>query len=120
MLVSLFIGIWIARYLGPTEYGIFSYANAFVALFTVFATLGMNDIVIKKLVKDVNKRDYLLGTSFYLKVLGSLFALVICGFVTKAIESDQNTRTYIMIIATSMLFQNFNVIDLYFQSKSSK
>ena len=45
MVVGLFVGVWVARYLGPERYGLFSYAQSFVGLFTAIATLGLNGIV---------------------------------------------------------------------------
>ena len=37
MIVALFIGVWVARYLGPEQFGLLSYAQSFVALFAVIA-----------------------------------------------------------------------------------
>ena len=39
MVVGLFVGVWIARYLGPEQFGTFSYAQSFVGLFSAIATL---------------------------------------------------------------------------------
>ncbi len=39
MVVGLFVGIWVARYLGPEQFGLFSYAQSFVGLFTTISTL---------------------------------------------------------------------------------
>ena len=72
MIVSLFVGIYVARYLGPERFGLLSYANSFVGLFTAIATLGLDGIVVRELVKLPGQRDKLLGTSFLLKVAGSL------------------------------------------------
>jgi O-antigen/teichoic acid export membrane protein len=117
MVVGLFVGIWVARYLGPEKFGLFSYAQSFVGLFTAFATLGLDGIVIRELVKDESKRDELLGTAFWLKVLGAFITL---GFLTIAIAfttNDHFTNIIIFIIASATIFQSFNVIDMYFQSK---
>ena len=56
MIVGLFVGIWVARYLGPEQFGLLSYAGAFVGLFTAFATLGLDGIVVRELVKDESRR----------------------------------------------------------------
>ena len=47
---GLFIGIWIARYLGPSDFGVLNYALAYVAFFQVFVNLGLNQIVVRELV----------------------------------------------------------------------
>ncbi|WP_432772791.1 hypothetical protein [Francisella salimarina] len=41
MVVGLFVGVWIARYLGPKQFGVFSYAQSFVALFFCFCNLRL-------------------------------------------------------------------------------
>ena len=41
----LFVGVYLARYLGPTEYGVLNYALSFVGLFIVFSTLGLDNIM---------------------------------------------------------------------------
>ena len=72
MAVSLFVGIYVARYLGPENYGLLSYANSFVGIFVALATLGLDDIVVRELVKNPEQREELLGTSFLLKIVGAV------------------------------------------------
>lgn len=67
MVVGLFVGVWVARYLGPDKFGLLSYAGSFVGLFTAIATLGLDGIVVRELVKHPQKENELLGTAFYLK-----------------------------------------------------
>ena len=52
MLIGLFIGIWVARYLGPQEFGLLSYSLSFFGVFLVFSSLGMDEIVVRNLVKS--------------------------------------------------------------------
>ena len=49
MIISLFVGIYVARYLGPDLFGLLSYTNSFVGLFLAIATLGIESIVIREL-----------------------------------------------------------------------
>lgn len=44
---GLFVGVWVARYLGPDLFGVFSYALAFVAMFGAVSRLGMDQVVIR-------------------------------------------------------------------------
>ena len=53
VVIGLFIGVWVARYLGPEKYGLLSYAQSFVGLFTAIATLGLDGIVVRELVYDI-------------------------------------------------------------------
>jgi len=117
MVVGLFVGIWVARYLGPEQFGLFSYAQSFVGLFTAFATLGLDGIVIRELVKDESRRDSLLGTAFRLKLIGVLLVLIALAVAVKLSHQDSLTTLLIFIVASATIFQSFNVIDFYFQSK---
>jgi len=117
MMVGLFVGVWIARYLGPEQFGLFSYAQSFVGLFTAIATLGLDGIVVRELVKDENRKDELIGTAFWLKVIGAFGVLLILAIAINFTSNDTYTNTLVFIIASATIFQSFNVVDLYFQSK---
>ena len=47
MVLSLFVGVLSARYLGPSNYGLINYASSLVSFFMSFCTLGINSIIIK-------------------------------------------------------------------------
>lgn len=117
MLVGLFVGIWIARYLEPEQFGLFSYAQSFVGLFTAFATLGLDGIVVRELVKGESRRDILLGTVFWLKLIGAFLVLIFLAIAVNFTSNDHYTNKLIFIIASATIFQSFNVVDFYFQSK---
>ena len=117
MTLGLFVGIWVARYLGPEKFGLFNYAQSFVALFTAIATLGLDGIVIRELIKDETQRDKLLGTAFILKLIGATLVLSLLAVSVFLQSNDYQTNSLIFIIASATIFQSFNVIDFYFQSK---
>jgi len=117
MTVNLFVFVWIARYLGPEQFGLLSYSIAFVGLFSVFASLGLDEIIVSKLVQNKIKVSEIIGTSFVLKLLAAFFLLVSMSSILFTLFSDQQTNIFILIITTSLIFQSFNVIDLFFQSK---
>jgi len=116
MTVGLFVSIWVARYLGPEQYGLFSYAQSFVSLFTVFATLGLDGIIVRELVSNPKGADEIIGTGFWLKLMGAMIVLVVLGGAVKFTSNDHLTNMMVFIVASATIFQSFNVIDFYFQS----
>lgn len=114
---EVFVGIWIARYLGPEQFGLFSYAQSFAALFLVLATLGLDGIVIRELVKDESRAEKLIGTAFVLKLIGAILVFSILVVVVNFTSNDTYTNTLVFIIASATIFQAFNVVDFYFQAK---
>ena len=115
--VLLFVGIYVARYLGPERYGLLSYSNSFVGVFTSIALLGLDGIVVRELVKTPENRDKILGTSFLLKVMGTLLMWLIILIALFFTNNDLLTNTLIAIIAFSVIFQAFNVIEFNFQAE---
>lgn len=117
MVVGLFVGIWVARYLGPDKFGLLSYAQSFVGLFAAISTLGLDGIVVRELVKRPEKEYVLIGTAFVLKIFGAFLTLVLLAVAVHFTSNDHYTNLLVFIIASATIFQSFNVVDLYFQSK---
>lgn len=116
ILSSLFIGALVARYLGPSDYGLLNYAISYAFIFNSFATLGLDQIVIRELVKSDCKKNDILGTAFGLKFIGAMVVLLLLAFSSFFVVNDIYTRVLILIVGLSTVLQSFNVIDFYFQS----
>jgi len=104
--LSFFLVIYIARALGPTRYGEFSFALAFILFFSIFANFGLSRIVIRELSQGKEReKDYpsLLSLKLLL-VLGTLAAIFISAFF---ITSDPSIRKVIWILAGYVLIGNF-------------
>ena len=117
MVISLFVGIYVARYLGPERYGLLSYSVSFVWLFSSLAAFGLNNIIVRELVKNPEQRNSLLGTVFWLKVFGTFLMAIAITVALQFFEDDQQTYCMIFLIALGFLFQTTNVIELYFQAQ---
>jgi PST family polysaccharide transporter len=116
--VGLCVGVWIARYLGPAQYGLLSYSQAFVSLFAMFATLGLDGIVVRDIVRDPSCRDETLGSAFLLKLAGGFLTMLLAvGSVCLLRPDDRLTWLLVAIIATGTVFQAFDVVDFWFQSQ---
>jgi len=115
--VALFVGIYVARYLGPERFGLLSYAASFVGLFTALATLGLDGIMVRELVKTPERRDELLGTAFWLKSGGAILMWIGIIAAITFTNNDTETNILIAIIALGVIFQAFNVIDFNYQAE---
>ena len=116
MVVALLVGVYVARYLGPERFGLLSYAGSFVGMFTALATLGLDSIMVRELVKSPERRDELLGTAFWLKVGGTILMWITIAATVPFTNNDTQTNILIVIIAIGVIFQAFNVIDFNYQA----
>ena len=115
--VSLFVGIYVARFLGPEKFGLLSYALGFVMLFVTIASFGLNEILVRELLQEKTQIKELLSTAFFIRVFGFLMMGCIIIFALQFTNDDKYTHMMITIITLSIFFQSFNVIDCYFQSQ---
>jgi len=116
--VGLFVGVWIARYLGPEQFGLWNFAMAFAALFGAFATLGLDGIVVRELVKNPERQNELLGSAFALKLIGGAVTLLIALIAISLVRSGETLTLWLVgLSAAGFIFQSVNVIDFYFQAK---
>jgi PST family polysaccharide transporter len=114
--VGFLVGAWVARYLGPQQFGLYNYAIAFVSLFSALATLGLDQIVVRNIVREPSCKDETLGTTFVLKLIGGIVTLFLTlGIIHLLRPDDSLTRWLVGITATGMIFQAFDTIDLWFQ-----
>ena len=117
MVISLFVGIYVARYLGPERFGLLSYTLSFVLLFGSLASFGLDDILVRELLQSPEKRNYLIGTVFWLKVCGTVLMGITIFTVLQFLLVDQHLYWMIALISFGFLFQATNVVDFYFQSQ---
>ena len=117
LFVGVSVGIWVARYLGPHEFGMLSFAQSLVVIFSAVSSLGIDSILIKELALNGNKLNSYLGTAFFLKLIAALSVLALLGVSIYVVMDDFYTAILVYVVASSMVFQSFNVIDLYFQSQ---
>ena len=117
ILSGLFVGVWVARYLGPGQFGIFSYALAFTAIFGGIAKLGLDSVLVRDLVNNPQKIKIYLGTAFWLKIAGAIIVFGIMATILPFTSNDTLTNIFIFIIASGLIFQSFEVVEFYFHSQ---
>lgn len=96
----------------------FNYAQSFAALFAVISSLGLDAIITRELLKNEINENKILGTAFFLKLIGSFISISLLTIsLLLFISNDYFTNLLIYILITITILQSFNVIDFYFQSK---
>lgn len=108
----------VARYLGPTKFGLLSYATSLAALFGIAGHAGLGGLVTRELVRHPDHVDEVLGTSFAIKILGytlGLSLLVAFIFISEPLGSE--SFWVLLLLSASLLFKPFEIIDFWFTSK---
>jgi O-antigen/teichoic acid export membrane protein len=116
--LGLIVTIWMARQFGPETFGTWNYAMAFAALFGAFASLGLDGVVVRELIRDEPNAGAILGTAAALRLGAGILALA--GSVLAISWSRSGQWLPILLVAlnaTVFMFQSSQVIDYHFQAR---
>lgn len=116
LLGGLLVGIFVARYLGPEQYGLMSYVMSYVAIFQVLAYFGMDQIEIREESKSPEEKDKIIGTAFVLKIGFAIITMLLVAITAWIFEADPFTKWMIILYSASMVANGFGVIRNYFTS----
>jgi PST family polysaccharide transporter len=116
--IGLFVGVWVARYLGPAQFGSLNFALAFVALFGTVTTLGLEGIVVREVLHNAQDTHEILGTTLALRSGGGLLAFGLSIATICLIQPhDKQALLLVSILSLTLVFQAFDTIDSFFQSQ---
>ncbi len=116
--ISVFVFAWVARYLGPEQFGQMNYAIAFVMLFSFLSTLGLENILVREIVAKPGKEREYMGSALLASFLGSLLLIFVASTAFFFVEPENfSMQLFVFILAVAYIFKPFNVIDLWFQSQ---
>ncbi|MDL5057064.1 flippase [Geitlerinema calcuttense] len=118
MFVSLFVATWVARYLGPNQFGTLQYALAFSGFFMPLSTGQMGPIITRELVRRPEHRSIILGTAFILQLLGGMVAASLCvvGIFILA-PSNSLIRILVFIVSLKFFLNSLQPIENWFESQ---
>ena len=118
-LLGVLVGAWVARYLGPSQFGELAYCIAFIAIFQSIANLGLDGIVVRELTHNPRRANIILGTVFQLRLLVGL-ALWIIALLSYGLSNGFSGEGIwiVGLVGAGMIFQVADTVDLWFQGNS--
>ncbi len=102
---GLFI-IFAARLLGASEYGVFSYALSLAGFFTIFADIGISQILTKEISREPQKATQYFATSFWLKIGLLIFTTILLIFVAPYFSKIESAKMLLYFVALLTIFDN--------------
>ena len=118
MSLSMFAGIWVARYLGTEMFGILSFCMAVALLFRPMAMFQLEGICIREIVATPEKKDDILGSSFVLSLVAGIISFLAAIGMIHVLRPGEQTYVLIVAIAGSgLVFFCFEIFDYWFQAR---
>lgn len=122
MIVGMLVGVWIARYLGPDEFGVLNYATLFPTVFTFVASFGLTNLLMVELVSandEPAEQQKLVQTGLLIKLTVGCLAYILSCCLNYILNHDK-PELFLLINITGLvlILQSSDVIDTYFQSQT--
>jgi O-antigen/teichoic acid export membrane protein len=109
--------IYMARVLGDQLFGQLNYVSGFVGLFVTLTAMGLDEIVVRDLVRHPEKRDELLGSAAMMKFIGSVILALFVLIGTQVNGMDGFTTMLAMVIAAGEALKPLSVVEYHFQAR---
>lgn len=117
MLGGVVAGLAVARYLGPSGFGVLNYALAIFSLFNVISNLGLDYLIVREIALHPEQEAEVLGTGFWLKAAASILTtLAAIGCAAALSPSDKRVVWIVGIVSVAAITQAIDVVDFYFQA----
>ncbi len=114
MLSGLVIGILVARYLGPEQFGLMNWIISYVFLFQTISIFGLDLIEVREEASHPKDYNAIIGTSFFIRLLMSVVSIALCIGTCLAMGKDAETTMLVAIYSISVIANTFSVIRNYF------
>jgi O-antigen/teichoic acid export membrane protein len=116
--VGIIVGAWVARYLGPEQLGLLNYAVAFLSVFGALAALGLNGVVVRRLLVYPDSVYATLGAAFTLQFIGGCVAFGLLILAICTIRPDDSIVISMMcVLGFILIFKSSEVIKYWFESR---
>ncbi|MBK1692967.1 flippase [Ectothiorhodospira mobilis] len=115
--LAFFSTVFVARYLGPEDFGSLAYALSLAALFAAAGHMGLSGLVVREIVKNEADRGETLVTAALLKLLGMVAGYAVLLIYAASYEGLGTTEFYLIAFAgAALLFRPMDVVDFWFQA----
>jgi len=116
--VSFLVAVWLARHLGPEQFGLLSFSVALVSLCGAIAALGLNGIVVRDLINQPEQVRQTLGSAFILKLIAALLAYCILIIAIFSLRPDDSlSKVIVSLLGLTLIFKSTEVVKYWFESQ---
>ena len=117
-ILGFLISIFTARFLGPDNYGIISYASSLASFVLPVVQLGFTSVLVYEFVNNSHEEGKILGTSVTLSVISAFVSILgIFTFCMLTNVGEKETIIVCTLYSISLVFQATELIIYWFQAK---
>ncbi len=108
--LSFFLLIYVARYLGEHDFGKYSFAISFTSLFVIFANFGINNLIIREIARNKQLTKCYLINSVLIKFILSILTLGLIIIIINSMDYSQDTKQLVYIFGIYAILTSFVIL----------
>lgn len=116
--MALIINMLTARYLGPSNFGLITYASSLVAFVLPIMQLGFSNVLVREIVDKPDEEGRTLGTAIFLSFLSSICCIIgVASFAYVVNPNEPETVIVCLLYSFILIFQAIDHIEFWYQAK---
>jgi O-antigen/teichoic acid export membrane protein len=118
MILSFFVSLATARYLGPDNFGQINYVAAYVSFFSSITSLGLSVIVIKEISTGVEDENEVIWTSVLMRFVTSILSTISVLALVRIVDGgDALIMKIALLESIGIIASAFDTFMYWFQGK---
>jgi len=107
-IISLFVIIYLARYLGTVGFGKYNFVFAYLSFFGIITDLGLQTILVREMSRDASITPKLIGNAFIIRLILTIFAVVLSIVIITLMSYPADTTSYVYVATFTIFFISFS------------
>ena len=109
-ILSILLGIFIARMLGAVALGKYSFAYTFVIFFSIFLDLGYNTLLIREVARDKSKANKYVSNMLSFRAVSAIIIFVFIVVTINLMGYPSDTKNVVYLFAVYIFLESFSNI----------
>jgi O-antigen/teichoic acid export membrane protein len=115
--LGVLIVIWMARVLGPEQFGQYNFALSIIGILAAVTGLGLHNVVVRELVKHPKQANSIMSAGFLALLLAGLVGMVLTAGVASLWDTPNLPTYLIAILSLTLLMKSTDIVRSWFESQ---
>lgn len=107
MCLGLIFSIYLARYLGVSDFGKYSFALSFTSLLSIIVDVGFNQLTVREISRDKTKLEEFVGNIIPIKICLSLIYFIIIYLLLSLMKHPYDTKIVVYMFVIFTILSSF-------------
>jgi O-antigen/teichoic acid export membrane protein len=117
-IIAFFITIYLARYLGVSDFGKYTFIITYLMMFSFVASFGLDPVVIRNISKKPEQITEIMSNSLVIRFITALIAIIFSIVCIYILNYPSDTILYVKYASIILLFQGISyLVESLFQAK---